>query len=638
MSSSLKDIRFSKALRKNFFYVCNTYTQQEFKKEFGYQKNNFFGTTHVKKIATSIDSYFLQKLSKFAKPYYLDAILATTIEDISTREKLFEELFTISYSDFSILKEIRKLQPFSYTYSPFIQAYTTEEKIQSYFLEEYNISLLLLTTEELEETAEMNPQSILVTDSYAMCFDTEYKPLEFEDLLRGLIYENQKKALELLTSFLEKYTEKLEPFIEMYAKYKNTSFQFPQNILTLSSYLSNQASVYQRAKNVVEDIKEKVSLLNEKISYDLKKQTISLSGDEIVALLEQKATSSLQEKISLKYKEELSTITSWITDELRALSISPKVVFSQQVYPYQLDETELDAIVEEATSKGEADKQKKQRELGSQITFDEVDELFDALFFIEFLLVAKEEFTLENYHFVNQDKALQLINLRHFFISNPTPVSYALKSFNCNGTSLDEESVALVTGANSGGKTTLVESIIQATILSSRGFPCKLDKGSSIPNFKKVIYLKKFTGTQGSGAFEQTLKQLLDLLEEAESNVLIVIDELEAVTEPGAAAKILLLFLKELAKQDKYCITITHLGEELEHLVKEQHIENLRIDGISAQGLDEKGNLLTDHQPQFYSRGKSTPELIMKRVLQDNSFWKDKSPTTKELFTSLINQ
>ena len=37
-------------------------------------------------------------------------------------------------------------------------------------------------------------------------------------------------------------------------------------------------------------------------------------------------------------------------------------------------------------------------------------------------------------------------------------------------------------------------------------------------------------------------------------------------------------------------------------------------------GLDEQGNLITKHQPQFYELGKSTPELIMQRILQDNKF------------------
>jgi len=40
----------------------------------------------------------------------------------------------------------------------------------------------------------------------------------------------------------------------------------------------------------------------------------------------------------------------------------------------------------------------------------------------------------------------------------------------------------------------------------------------------------------------------------------------------------------------------------------------VRVDGIEASGLDEKGDLLVDRQPRFDHIGSSTPKLIIMRL------------------------
>ena len=45
-----------------------------------------------------------------------------------------------------------------------------------------------------------------------------------------------------------------------------------------------------------------------------------------------------------------------------------------------------------------------------------------------------------------------------------------------------------------------------------------------------------------------------------------------------------------------------------------QHGDVIRVDGIEARGLDENLDLVVDRQPLFGVAGKSTPELIVKRL------------------------
>ena len=43
-------------------------------------------------------------------------------------------------------------------------------------------------------------------------------------------------------------------------------------------------------------------------------------------------------------------------------------------------------------------------------------------------------------------------------------------------------------------------------------------------------------------------------------------------------------------------------------------LPDIRVDGIEASGLDEKFRLIVDRQPKFGVIGKSTPELIVKKL------------------------
>ena len=639
-TSSLYTIRQNLAENNNYFYFFHNYSLQELKKHLSFPQSSIYGTTHTKKIATSIQNHFLEQLSVYAKPYFHYYFVPTNnLEELNKREEVITSILiqNIEEEEVSLLSYLSQLKPLQYSQKPHLQIYTCEEEISEYLYEHYLVSSVVLSQEEVEQFGEEQPEAIYVGNSYVLSFAYEYKLEEFEALIRGFVYEGEKERVKQVLEILKDFYSYLKQYEKAYALLKEKDFQIKQIGEEMYYHLQQSGSLYSNVKTFVDELRHEVESLNSSISKDLKDQTISLSGDEVIALLENKTSEALQEKLLAKYEDDISRIKEFIKTKLSQLRLTPRLLLTKGSYPLELDEEEISELFEEAASKGEEDKRVYLKELGGFMSFDFCDQLFDFLYFVEMLLMFKKEFSKKNYQFSSHGDELLVNNLEHFFITNPTPVSYSLGSDQCRGVTLNSERVSLITGANSGGKTTLVESIMQATLLTSMGFPIKGDFSSSIPRFNKITYLKKFTGTQGAGAFEQTLKQLLDLLEDKEKNQLIVIDELEAVTEPGAAANILLSFLKELAKQNKYAIAISHLGEELENLISNEKITSIRIDGISAEGLDEKGKLITNHQPHFYSRGKSTPELIMKRVLMDEKFWKDKSEETKEVFEKLLD-
>ncbi|RLF78956.1 endonuclease MutS2, partial [Thermococci archaeon] len=107
---------------------------------------------------------------------------------------------------------------------------------------------------------------------------------------------------------------------------------------------------------------------------------------------------------------------------------------------------------------------------------------------------------------------------------------------------------------------------------------------------------------------------------------LILIDEFEAITEPGAAVKIIGELLKMAYEKGFYVVIVSHLGEDLR-----KELPFARVDGIEAQGLDENLNLIVDRQPKFGVLGKSTPELIVERLA------KKKRGKEKEIFERILN-
>lgn len=171
----------------------------------------------------------------------------------------------------------------------------------------------------------------------------------------------------------------------------------------------------------------------------------------------------------------------------------------------------------------------------------------------------------------------------------------------------DEERLVVLTGANSGGKTTLLEQCAQFAILHHWGLPVPAAE-AQIPILDRVLV---FGGGRSldAGAFESFLSGLFPAVVEP-GRKFILLDEVESVTELEAAGRILGVFLEEVARTDSLCVLVTHLPDEV---LKHARVA-VRTDGIDAVGLDDEFNLVVDRQPKTNHRARSTPELILRRV------------------------
>ena len=168
--------------------------------------------------------------------------------------------------------------------------------------------------------------------------------------------------------------------------------------------------------------------------------------------------------------------------------------------------------------------------------------------------------------------------------------------------------VVMLTGANSGGKTTLLATVATVHISCLLGVPVACSQAEVAP---LPLYLFRKRVTRKVGSLEQAMKSLIPVFADRRRK-LVLMDEFEALTEPGAAGRILATLMNEAATTSSLVLLVTHLARETLPYVKLP----VRVDGIEAQGLDQNGELVVDRQPQFDHIGSSTPKLIVMRLSQ----------------------
>jgi DNA mismatch repair protein MutS2 len=190
------------------------------------------------------------------------------------------------------------------------------------------------------------------------------------------------------------------------------------------------------------------------------------------------------------------------------------------------------------------------------------------------------------------------------------PVTYALGTHDLTldvPVTDDDERVAVLTGANSGGKTTLLETLCQVALLAHMGLPVPVE-AAAVSRVDSLVFHRRHASFN-AGVLESTLQSVVPPLTET-GRTLMLVDEFEAITEPGSAADLLHGLVTLTVDREALGVFVTHLAEDLEPLP-----ESARVDGIFAEGLTSDLELEVDYQPRFDTLGQSTPEFIVSRLV-----------------------
>ncbi|MEF8814909.1 MAG: DNA mismatch repair protein [Halovenus sp.] len=192
------------------------------------------------------------------------------------------------------------------------------------------------------------------------------------------------------------------------------------------------------------------------------------------------------------------------------------------------------------------------------------------------------------------------------------PVTYAVGDHDleiASATVPPRDRVAVLTGANSGGKTTLLETLCQVQLLAQMGLPVPATDTEVSP-VDAVVFHRRHASFN-AGVLESTLRSVVPPLTDT-GRTLMLVDEFEAITEPGRAADLLHGLVTLTVEKEALGVFVTHLADDLEPLP-----ETARTDGIFAEGLTTDLELQVDYQPRFETVGRSTPEFIVSRLVAE---------------------
>ncbi|MFB6080118.1 MAG: helix-hairpin-helix domain-containing protein [Haloferacaceae archaeon] len=185
------------------------------------------------------------------------------------------------------------------------------------------------------------------------------------------------------------------------------------------------------------------------------------------------------------------------------------------------------------------------------------------------------------------------------------PVDYAVGAHDLSPPSDDR--VAVLTGANSGGKTTLLETLCAVTTLAAMGLPVPAER-AAVGRIDAVVFHRRHASFN-AGVLESTLRSVVPPLTTG-GRTLMLVDEFEAITEPGRAADLLNGLVELTVDREALGVYVTHLADDLSPLP-----DPARVDGIFAEGLTGDLDLRVDYQPRFRTLGRSTPEFIVSRLV-----------------------
>jgi hypothetical protein len=222
-------------------------------------------------------------------------------------------------------------------------------------------------------------------------------------------------------------------------------------------------------------------------------------------------------------------------------------------------------------------------------------------------------FDLQRPTFVDRDTVAvkRARNLALSDVEGVQPVTYAVGDHTLDVERANAppsgDRVAVLTGANSGGKTTLLETLCQVQLLAQMGLPVPAE-AAEVGIVDTVVFHRRHASFN-AGVLESTLRSVVPPLS-GDDRTLMLVDEFEAITEPGSAANLLHGLVTLTVDRGALGVFVTHLAADLEPLP-----EVARTDGIFAEGLNPDLELRVDYQPRFGTVGKSTPEFIVSRLV-----------------------
>jgi DNA mismatch repair protein MutS2 len=378
-----------------------------------------------------------------------------------------------------------------------------------------------------------------------------------------------------------------------------------------------------RLTTAVDDLDAAVStaesVANDHLREAIEERDVTIEGTDLLSLVERGAgvDSLLERELADEYAEAVEAARDHLVDALQLRdteSIARRAFGDDPAYPVDHDEGAIQRLREELTAARDRRAARRKRELAGTLADlrEPARELVDAALERDLELAiarfaADFDCTMPEFGGTGFDIQGGRSPLLDVPFENVEPIDYRV------------EGVALLSGVNSGGKTSTLDLVALVVTLAHMGLPVPAER-ARIERIGELHYHAKTQGTLDAGAFESTLEEFGTLVTEVDEGrpVLVLVDELESITEPGASANIMAGILESLAERSATAVFVSHLAREIQEAASME----ITVDGIEAEGLVD-GQLQVNRTPVKGRLARSTPELIVEKLAgeSDDDFY-----------------
>jgi dsDNA-specific endonuclease/ATPase MutS2 len=354
------------------------------------------------------------------------------------------------------------------------------------------------------------------------------------------------------------------------------------------------------------------SVANDRLREAIQEQDVTIEGADLLSLVERGAgvDSLLSRELADEYAAAVGAARDHLVDALDLKSgeaeVARRAFPDEPTFPVDHDEEAVSRLREDLTAARDRRAAERKRDLAA--TLADLREptrglVRDALALDVELAVARFASDFDCVLAERGGRGFRIEGGRSPLLdvdfADVEPVDYGV------------DGVALLSGVNSGGKTSTLDLVAVVVVLAHMGLPVPAES-ACVPDIEELHYYAKSQGTLDAGAFEATLRDFAELTEGAASR-LVLVDELESITEPGASAKIIAGILEELHEAGASGVFVSHLAGE----ISEQCGFDATVDGIRAEGLED-GELVVERSPVKDHLARSTPELIVEKLADES--------------------
>lgn len=313
--------------------------------------------------------------------------------------------------------------------------------------------------------------------------------------------------------------------------------------------------IRKRKRHIEQDIRSKLNNMihSSNFSKYLQENLITIRNDRFVIPIKE------------EYRSQVKGFVHDVSNAGSTLFIEPIVIFEMNNELNQLrseEEIEIEKILQNLT----------------KLFFPYVKELENDVKIIGHLdfIFAKAKYSKSLNCItpkINDDKYISLINARHPLIdkSKVVPISVNLgKDF----------STLLITGPNTGGKTVSLKTVGLLTCMACCGLNIPADENSSIFVFDNIF---ADIGDDQSIAdslstFSAHMTNIVDIVNTANSNSLILVDELGSGTDPLEGANLAISILANFKKLGALTIATTHYQELKKYALTTKGFQNASVE------------------------------------------------------------